>query len=56
MSSNTWTLGQAPSTAGANAAALKLYNIYRGRKEKLLFSGILFAEIVSENIEGELLN
>ena len=56
MSSNTQTLGQTPSTAGAAAAALKLYNIYCGRKEKLLFSDMLFYEIVSDNLEDELLN
>jgi hypothetical protein len=58
MSSNTQTrtLGQAPSMAGANAAALKLYNVYHGRKEKPLFSDMLFAEIVSDNLEGEIFN
>ena len=56
MSSNTQTLGQTPSTARAAAAALKLYNIYCGRKEKLLFSDMLFYEIVSDNLEDELLN
>ena len=56
MSSNTQTLGQAPSTAGAAAAALKLYNIYRRRKEKSLFSDMIFSEIVSDNLEDELLN
>ena len=48
MSSNTRTLGQAPSTSGADAAALKLFNVYRGMKEKLLFSDMLFSEIVSD--------
>ena len=56
MSSNTRTLGQAPSTAVANAAALKLYDVYRGRKEKSLFSDMLFAEIVSDNLEVEIFN
>ena len=56
MSSNTQTLVQSPSTAGAAAAALKLYNICRRRKEKSLFSDMLFSEIVSTNLEDELLN
>ena len=56
MSSNTRTLGQAPSTAVADAAALKLYDVYRGRKEKSLFSDMLFAEVVSDNLEGEIFN
>ena len=56
MSSVTRKLGQAPSTAGVDAAALKLYNVYRGRKEKSLFSDMLFTEIMSDNLEGDLIN
>ena len=56
MSLNTQTLVQDPSTAGAAAAALKLYNICRRMKEKSLFSDMLFSEIVSTNLEDELLN
>jgi hypothetical protein len=52
MSSNTrqhWDKPQA-RLSGADAAALKLYDINRGRKEKSLFSDMLFAEIVSDNL------
>ena len=59
MSSNTrqhWDKPQA-RLPGADAAALKLYDIYRGRKEKSLFSDMLFTEIVSDNlVEGEIFN
>ena len=50
MYSNTQTLGQDPSTSGAAAAALKLYNIYRRRKEKSLFKKMFFSEILSGNL------
>ena len=56
MSSNTQTLGQAPSTAGTDAAALKLYDVYCRRKEKSLFSDMLYAEIMSDNLEGGIFN
>ena len=56
MSFNTRIMGQALSSDGADVAALRLYDVYRGRKEKSLFSDMLFAEIMSDNIEDELLN
>lgn len=47
-------MGQSESTAGANRAAVRLYDAYRVRRGKLLFAQMRMVEIEQDNLETEL--